>query len=66
MEKTKGKRKATHKRKVTFANELKFRKNGTDSVEKVIFEKAFSYKCFLTLLFDPIFDFSGKEIQMLK
>ena len=65
-DKKQGKRKASHKRKVTFSNELKCRKNGIDSVEKVIFEKEFNYKCFLALLFDPMFDFSGKEIQMLK
>ena len=61
-----GKRKASHKRNVTFSNELKSRKNGVDSVENVIFERELKYKCFLAGLMDPVFDFSAKEIQMLK
>ena len=65
-DKKQGKRKASHKRNVTFSNELKIRKNGVDSVENVIFERKFNYKCFLAFLMDPIFDFSAKEIQMLK
>ena len=65
-DKKQGKRKASHKRNVTFSNELKIRKNGIDSVENVIFERKFNYKCFLAFLMDPIFDFSAKEIQMLK
>ena len=61
-----GKRKASHGKHVTFSNELKSRKNGIDSVEDVIFEREFKYRCFLSILLDPVFDFSAKEIQILK
>ena len=58
--------KASHKRHVKFAEKMMVRENGVDTEENTLFEREHVDKCHLAFIFDPLFDLSMKEIQLLK
>ena len=58
--------KAGHRRRVKFAEKMMVRKNNFDTEENTVFERKHVYKCHLSFLFEPMFDLSIKEIQLLK
>ena len=58
--------KASHKRHVKFAEKMMVRKKGVDTEDNTIFEKKRDYKCYLTFLFEPMYDLSMNEIILLK
>ena len=57
--------KASHKRHVIFAEKMKVRNQGLDSEENTIFEKKRQYKCYLTFVFEPMYDLSMSELILL-
>ena len=58
--------KASHKRRVIFAEKMRVRKQGLDSEENTIFEKKRQYKCYLTFVFEPMYDLSMSELILLE
>ena len=58
--------KAGHKRHVRFAEKMRVRKDNIDTEENTVFDRKYIYKCHLSFLFEPMFDLSIKEIQLLK
>jgi len=58
--------KASHKRHVKFAEKMMVRENGVDTEENTLFEREHVYQCHLAFIFEPMFDISMKEIQLLK
>ena len=58
--------KASHKRHVKFAEKMLVRKRGVDTEENTIFEKKRHYKCYLTFVFEPMYDLSMTELILLK
>ena len=57
--------KAGHKRHVRFAEKMRVRKENVDTEENTVFDRKHVYKCHLSFLFEPMFDLSITEIQLL-
>ena len=58
--------KASHRRHVKFAGKMRVRKQGLDTEENTIFEKKHQYKCYLSFVFEPMYDLSMSELNLLK
>ena len=66
MEISKASSKASHRRHVKFAEKMRVRKQGLETEENTIFEKKRQYKCYLTFVFEPMYDLSMSELILLE
>ena len=66
MEISKAPPRSSHNRHVKFDDKMTVRKQGLDKKENTIFEKKQQYKCYLSFVFEPMYDLSMSELNLLK